>query len=100
MKQVVYNFGYSGPTGSSGTVSHYPQVFYGSISEFSKWIRESENIESLFDSTKNAHIIPSTVTMMLRIDEEELYREYTIKLINIKEYRKYWENKYQKTWKN
>lgn len=39
MKQVIYNFGWNGPTGSSGTISRYPEVFYGSMSEFSKWIR-------------------------------------------------------------
>jgi hypothetical protein len=98
MNQVVYNFGYQGPTGSSGTVSWYPQIFYGSISEFSKWIRLDENIESLFESAKDNHIIPSTVILMLRIDEEHLYWEYTVKLINVKEYRNYWETKYKKQW--
>lgn len=97
-KQVIYNFGYTGFSGS-GTISHYPQVFYGSISEFSKWIRTPENIESLFESAKEVPIIPSSLTLQMRIEEEEQYWEYTIKLINVKEYRKYWEIKYNKEWK-
>jgi hypothetical protein len=99
MKQVIYNFGYNGPTGCSGTISHYPDIYYGSISEFSKWIRQSENIESLFESAKKNHIVPSSLTIMMRIDDEEQYWEYTIKLINVKEYRDYWENEYSKKWK-
>jgi hypothetical protein len=100
MKQVIYNFGWNGPTGSSGTISRYPEVFYGSMSEFSKWIRTPENIESLFESAKDVPIIPSTVTLQMRIDDDtDLYWEYTIKLINVREYRKYWETKYNKEWK-
>lgn len=99
MNQVVFNFGYDGPTGSRGTISHYPQVFYGTISEFSKWIRLPESIESLFESAKENHIIPSTLTLQMRIDDEEQYWEFTIKLINVKEYREYWETKYNKKWK-
>jgi len=97
---VIYNFGYKGPTGNSGTISHYPDVFYGSISEFSKWIRTPENIESLFESAEKNHIIPSTLTLQMRIDEEEQYWEQTVKLINIREYRTYWEIKHNKNWKN
>lgn len=58
MKQIIYNFGYKSPTGNSGTISHYPDVFYGSVSEFSKWIRIPENIESLFESAYVTHIVP------------------------------------------
>jgi hypothetical protein len=99
MKQVIYNFGWNGPTGSSGTISTYPQVFYGSISEFSKWIRTPENIESLFESAKENYIIPSTLTLHLRIDDTDLYWNYIIKLINVREYRKYWKTKNNKEWK-
>jgi hypothetical protein len=31
--------------------------------------------------------------------DKEQYWEYTIKLINVKEYRDYWENNYGKKWK-
>lgn len=99
MKQVIYNFGYKGLTGGSGTISHYPDVFYGSISEFSKWIRTPENIESLFESAKDVPIVPSSLTLQMRIDEEDQYWEQTVKLINVREYRTYWENKYKKEWK-
>ena len=99
INQVIYNFGYDGPTGSRGTISHYPEVFYGSISEFSKWVRMPENIESLFESARENHIIPSTLTLQMRIDgDNDLYWEYTIKLMNVREYRQYWETKYGKQW--
>jgi hypothetical protein len=97
MKQVIYNFGYKGSTGS-GTISWYPQIFYGSISEFSKWIRQADTIESLFEQTKQLHIVPSSLALMMRIEDKDEYWEFTVKLINVKEYRSYWEQKYNKLW--
>ena len=97
MNRVAFNIGYNGI--SSGILSWYPQVFDGTFSEFAKMIREFESVETLYDWAKSHHVPPSSLVLMIMIETETEYWEYTVKLINVREYRKYWELKYNKEWK-
>ncbi len=97
MNRVIYNIGYSSI--SSGILTWYPQCIDGTFADFVKLVRNEESIETLFGWAKENHVPPSSLILMIRIDEENQYWEYTVKLINVREYRKYWELKYNKEWK-
>ncbi len=99
MKKVAFNIGYKGI--SSGILSYYPFVWDNcDFRIFSKKIRQKGNIKQLFKWAKNAHVPPSTIVLFLRIENETEYWEFSIKMINVREYRKYWEEVYKKTWKS
>jgi hypothetical protein len=97
MKQVAYNIGYSG-TGS-GILTHYPTIWDCDFPTFAKKIRQKGNIKGLFKWAKDNHVPPSTLTLNLTIWYETEYWNYTIKMINVREYRKHWEKVYKKEWK-
>jgi hypothetical protein len=81
MDQVAYNIGYIG-RGSSGILNYYPEVWDCDFKTFAKKIRQKGNTKALFKWATTNHVPPST-----------------IKMINVREYRKFWELKYKKPWK-
>ena len=97
MKQVLYNIGYQG-TGS-GVLTAFPQIWDCDFPTFAKKIRLKKNIKGLFNWAKENHVAPSTLVLYIVIWYDDVYWEYTIKMINVREYRKYWELKYKKEWK-
>jgi hypothetical protein len=97
MKQVVYNIGYQG-TGS-GVLTPFPQIWDCDFPTFAKKIRLKKNIKGLFNWAKVNHVQPSTLVLYIVIWYDDVYWEYTIKMINVREYRKHWELKYKKEWK-
>lgn len=97
MERVIYNIGYNGI--GSNVLTWYPESMECSFPEFAKIIRNQESIEYLFEFAAMSIVPPSTLVLILRIENEVEYWEHTIRLINVREYRKYWELKYNKTWK-
>jgi len=97
MERVIYNIGYNGI--GSGILTWYPESMECSFPEFVKIVRNQESIKHLFEFAEMSFVPPSSLVLMLRIENEVEYWEHTIKLINVREYRKYWELKYNKTWK-
>jgi hypothetical protein len=97
MKQVVYNIGYQGT--SSGVLTVFPQIWDCDFPTFAREIRQSDNIEGLFNWAKESHVSPSTLVLYIVIWHDDVYWEYTIKMINVREYRSLWELKYKKQWK-
>lgn len=99
MNKVIYNIGYSSRLGNSGVLTWYPHSMDCTFSEFAQELRKDYAIKDLFDFAEKAHVIPSSIILMILIEDEEQYWEYTVKMINVREYRKYWETKYKKKWK-
>ena len=100
MKQIVFNIGYMGHS-SSGILSYYPSVWNNcDFKTFAKKVRQVGNIKQLFKWAKSHHVPPSMIVLFIRIEDETNYWEYSIKMINVREYRKYWEKVYKKPWKS
>ena len=97
MKQVIYNIGYKGV--GSGILNAFPMVWDCDFPTFAKKIRQKGNIKQLFKWAKENHVPPSCLVLHITIWYETEYWEYTIKMINVREYRNYWEKVYKKTWK-
>jgi hypothetical protein len=97
MKQVAYNIGYEGI--GSGILTQYPIIWDCDFQTFAKKIRQKGNTKDLFKWAKINHIPPSTLTLNLTIWYETEYWHFTIKMINVREYRTYWESIYKKEWK-
>lgn len=97
MKQVVYNIGYQGI--GSGVLTAFPQIWDCDFPTFAKKIRLKKNIKGLFKWAKENHVPPSTLVLYIVIWHDDVYWEYTIKMINVREYRSLWELKYKKQWK-
>ena len=100
MTLITFNIGYGGDGLSGGILSHYPNAWeLKSFKQFKKEIRKKKNIKTLFDLAKKSYVPPSSMLIIMRIREEEYERLYTIRMINVREYKKYWEIKYKKQWK-
>jgi hypothetical protein len=96
---VSYNMGYISPLGSSGILTWYPEVLEMSLADFCKLLRDKESIETIWERAIDSHITPSSACIMFRYDEGAFYWEWTVKMINVREYREYWELKRNKKWK-
>jgi len=82
---IVFNLGCKG----HGVVSYYPNVWKNiKLSEF----RKQKHIKDLFKFCKNSHIVPSYLSLIIVIEN----KKFTINCMNIREYRKFWEIKYNK----
>jgi hypothetical protein len=99
MKQVVFNIGYD-YHGNSGILSYHPYVWECEFKTFAKKMRQKGNIKSLFKWAKVHHVTPSSMTLFVSIYVDDEYSNYTIKMINVREYRKHWESVYKKEWKH
>jgi hypothetical protein len=99
MQQIVFNIGYVGNS-SSAILSYYPTIWDNiSFPKFAKKMRQKGNIKALFRWAKYNHVPPSTIVLYITIWHETEYWNYSIKMINTREYRKYWEEYYGKEWK-
>ena len=88
-KSIVFNLACEG----HGIISYYPNIWEDiKLSEF----RKQKQIKDLFKICKNSYIPPSKLYLVMCIGD----RDFTISCMNIREYRKFWENKYKKEWKN
>jgi hypothetical protein len=86
-KSIVFNLGCKG----HGIISYYPNVWENvKLSEF----RKQKHIKNLFKICKGSHVPPSQLTLVMCIGE----KNFTVSFMNIREYRKFWENKYKKLW--
>jgi hypothetical protein len=97
MKQVAFNIGYQST--SSGVLSAFPSIWDCDFPTFARKIRQKGNIKQLFKWSKERHVPPSSIVLHITIWYETEYWNYTIKMINVREYRDYWELKYKKQWK-
>jgi len=97
---ISVNIGYAGPL-SSGILSAFPQVFdqFDSFSEFTQLCRDPESIDAFWNWAETHYVTPSSLCLYIRIDEPIEYWEYRVRLINVRQYRKKWEDKYGK-WKH
>ena len=97
MDQIAYNIGYIG-RGNSGILSYYPSIWDCDFKTFAKKIRQKGNTKALFKWAKEHHVTPSSVALFVSIYKDDEYSNYTIKMINVREYRKHWELIYKKEW--
>ena len=97
MNQIAFNIGYIG-FGSSGILSYYPNIWDCDFKTFAKKMRQKGNIKSLFKWAKLHHVTPSSMAIFVGIYEDGMYSNYTIKMMNVREYRKHWELIYKKEW--
>ena len=97
MDQIAYNIGYIG-RGSSGILSYYPSIWDCDFKTFAKKVRQKGNTKALFKWAKEHHVTPSSVALFVSIYKDDEYSNYTIKMINVREYRKHWELIYKKEW--
>ena len=98
MQHVVFNIGYIG-TGS-GILSHYPFLWEDcSPKTFAKKMRQKGNIKQLFKWAKERHVPPSTIVVFACFRDDDTESNFTIKMINVREYRTHWKQIYKKEWK-
>lgn len=91
-KRLSYNIGYySKALGQSGILSLHP--LFANVSLLSE-LRTKRGIAALFSWAKDCHVIPSAITIFISID----HHSFTIKMINVREYRAKWEKKYKCKW--
>lgn len=95
--KVIYNIGYKAV--GSGILTWYPESMDITFPEFAKELRKEETILDLFKYAKDCHVPPSSIILMIRIENETEYWEYSIKMINVREYKDHWEKVYKKIWK-
>lgn len=87
-KNITFNLGCK----DHGIVSYYPNIWENvKLNEF----RKQRHIKDLFKICKNLYIPPSHLLLVMCIGDKNV----TISCMNIREYRKFWENKYKKEWK-
>jgi len=98
MRHVAYNIGYSG-MGNSAVLHNYPLIWDCDFPTFAKKIRQKGNTKGLFKWAKANHVPPSTIVLHITIWYETEYWNFTINMINVREYRKHWESVYKKEWK-
>lgn len=95
---IAYNIGYMG-MGNSAVLHNHPQIWECDFPTFAKKLRQKGNIKSLFKWAKVNHVPPSTIVLHITIWYETEYWQRTIKMINVRQYRKHWEEVYGKEWK-
>lgn len=95
-KLIAFNIGYSGL--GSGILSPYPTIWECDFPTFAKKQRQKGTIKQLFKWAKANHVPPSSIVLHITIWYEDEYWQYTIKMINVREYRAHWEKVYGKTW--
>jgi len=99
MKHVIaYNIGYTG-MGSSAILHNHPQIWECDFPTFAKKMRQKGNIKALFKWAKVNYVPPSTIVLHVTIWYETEYWQRTIKMINVRQYKKQWEEVYGKEWK-
>jgi hypothetical protein len=91
---VAYNIGYYTPSlGSVGIITPHPILReYENFSEFATEIRQQS--EFIFNWSKEGHHIPSSIVFRVTVADHQ----FTIRLINVREYRELWEKRYSKKW--
>lgn len=95
--KVIYNIGWKAL--GSGVLTWYPESLDMTFSEFAKELRKEETILDLFQYAKDSYVPPSSIILITRIENETEYWEYTIRMINVREYKAHWEKTYNRTWK-
>lgn len=76
---------------SKGPVNKFPIVFeFENIREWTNLIRKEESMLHFLDWYESCSILPiKNMVMWVRVDEDDLYWEFEIKLKNIREFKKY-----------
>ncbi len=100
MRLITFNIGYIGH-GNSGILSYHPFLWHDcDIKTFAKKLRQKGNIQKLFKWAKDSYVTPSSIALFVTIIEDDTEWTYTIKMINVREYRAHWEKVYKKEWKD
>jgi hypothetical protein len=86
---VSLNIGRSNLNGCSGPVNKFPIIFeFENIKEWTNLVRR--DMLNLLDWGVSSSIYPlSNMVIWVRIDEDDLFWEFEIKLKNIREFKKY-----------
>jgi hypothetical protein len=77
--------------GGRGPVNKFPIIFdFENIREWTDLIRKEESMFAFLDWAESCSIHPlSSMNLWIRVDENDLYWEFEIKLKNIREFKKY-----------
>lgn len=98
--KIAYNIGYSGHFGN-GVLNLKPYIWdEDNFKSLSDSLRKEETILDLFELAKNRHVPPSDISIFLQVLDDKYEKGFIIKMINVREYRAYWEDKYKTIWKD
>lgn len=78
----------------SGVLSYHPTELKDA-SEFIKGLRSRREITAILKWSTHFHVPPSSMAVFLTVK----HHSFTIKMINVREYRKRWERKHKTKWK-
>jgi hypothetical protein len=92
---IGLNIGYhSKNIGTSGILTYYPNIL--EVDDFSELdFRDKETIDILFKWAEYYHVTPSSMVLYLTVGDHK----FKIRMINVREYRQAWEDKYKTEWK-
>jgi len=96
---IAYNIGCNGsPLNMSPIIWELE-----SFKEIKESFRSKDNIETLFEWASDKHVPPSKITINMSIREDAgednwWEWEFIVRMINVREYRKHWEEIYQTKW--
>lgn len=92
--KIAFNIGWSGPL-SSGILTYSPTLTeVESFSEIAQDLRTEDTIKRLFEYAEIGHAIPSAIAIWFAVEKHE----FRIKMINVREYKAAWEQKYKTKW--
>jgi hypothetical protein len=95
---ISYNIGYAGIIGPN-VLTFFPTTHVVENSEeFVKLLRSLEFVEGIFNFMTSKKVITSAACLFLTITDKGNTRKVLIKLINVREYRNYWEKSVGKEW--
>lgn len=99
MLTVAYNIGYKTEGIGSGVLTYIPDIWeVENVREFSDSFRKKETIDILFQYAEHFTVTPSSITIFVKIIDPDFEWEFIIPMINVREYRLKWEEKYNKVW--
>ena len=95
---VAYNIGSTFPLNVSPILLETE-----SFKDLKEDLRRKDNIETLFEWASDNHVPPSKITLNITVreeaDEDEYWEwKFIVRMINVREYRKHWEEVYQIKW--
>ncbi len=94
MIRASFNIGYySKALGQSGILSYHPQQV-DSVGDLLQDLRTKQTIKNLFNWSDERHVTPSSMTIFITCK----HHSFTVRMINVREYRKFWEKKYKSVW--
>lgn len=92
---IALNIGYTGKLGS-GILTYHPTIWeVDNIQHLIQVVRSKATIDSMFKWSEVRCVMPSAMALFITVGDHS----FTIRMINVREYRKRWEKRYKTKWK-